>query len=474
MTKGLAFFVLLAGIVYLGFSWERIFNSHSDPAQIENPSSDSVQVQINETGFIPEEIEISKGTQVVFKNTGSRPHWPASNFHPTHTLYPEGGGCIGSKLDACRGLAPGETFAFTFNIPGTWPMHDHLSPGLTAIIKVTGEPASKNSKPNPFIQFFKNLFQKRDANAAFIPSEDFKNLSYSEQLAKIKEYSKIDGSKAWDYLKQTFFVNDQVIGNVHEFAHIIGNVIYKQQGLKGIAVCDNTFAFGCYHGVTEELLKEKGTAVITEVEKECLVIFPPEKSQNYTGCIHGMGHGLLSWFAYDIPKALKACDVLQNQYRNYCYDGVFMENAGEGTGTDRFSKDDPWQFCRGLDSQYQYNCARYQSEIFLSQFKTIDKIGEACGKGPTPIMIKICFESIGYFAAQRAQGQPDSIRQSCAMIANEPGENTCLIGAARETIFQAYANWQNVSSQLCSELAGSWQQECIKSNLDTARSYQRL
>ena len=47
-------------------------------------------------------------------------------MHPTHAIYPESGGCIGSKFDACKGLKEGESWSFTFNEKGTWNYHDHF------------------------------------------------------------------------------------------------------------------------------------------------------------------------------------------------------------------------------------------------------------------------------------------------------------------------------------------------------------
>ena len=73
---------------------------------------------------------------VTFINKDSVPHWPASGEHPTHQDYPEEGGCIGSKFDACSGLKTGETYSFTFNEKGTWNYHDHLNSGLGGVIIV--------------------------------------------------------------------------------------------------------------------------------------------------------------------------------------------------------------------------------------------------------------------------------------------------------------------------------------------------
>lgn len=93
-------------------------------------------VGISGSGFSPSSLMIKAGDTVVFQNNDSGLHWPASAVHPTHTAYPETGGCIGSKFDACTGLAQSETFTFTFNQKGTWNYHDHLNPSLTGTVVV--------------------------------------------------------------------------------------------------------------------------------------------------------------------------------------------------------------------------------------------------------------------------------------------------------------------------------------------------
>ena len=79
---------------------------------------------------------IKTGDTVKWINNDTAPHWPASAAHPTHTVYPELGGCIGSKFDACKGLANGEPFMFTFTHKGSWKYHDHLNPSLWGTIVV--------------------------------------------------------------------------------------------------------------------------------------------------------------------------------------------------------------------------------------------------------------------------------------------------------------------------------------------------
>lgn len=96
-------------------------------------------IEIKADGFYPSTLTIEQGETVQFINKDTKPHWPASAVHPTHTEYPETGGCIGSKFDACAELKRNETFNFTFNKIGEWKYHDHLNPGVTGTVVVVGD-----------------------------------------------------------------------------------------------------------------------------------------------------------------------------------------------------------------------------------------------------------------------------------------------------------------------------------------------
>jgi hypothetical protein len=49
-------------------------------------------------------------------------------------------------------------------------------------------------------------------------------------------------------------------------------------------------------------------------------------------CVHGMGHGLLMYYAHDLPRGLQGCDLLDDGWdRESCYGGAFMENIVNAT-----------------------------------------------------------------------------------------------------------------------------------------------
>ena len=85
-------------------------------------------IHMSEDGFSPSTLNIKQGQTVKFINDGKEDHWPASNIHPTHLIYPE--------FDPKRPISPKESWSFTFNKIGIWRMHDHLYPEFTGTITV--------------------------------------------------------------------------------------------------------------------------------------------------------------------------------------------------------------------------------------------------------------------------------------------------------------------------------------------------
>ena len=78
--------------------------------------------------FDPQNIKIKKCTKVVFENVGTKEHWPASDLHPTHSIYPE--------FDPQRPVEPGDSWTFVFGKVGNWRYHDHLFPATRGTVTV--------------------------------------------------------------------------------------------------------------------------------------------------------------------------------------------------------------------------------------------------------------------------------------------------------------------------------------------------
>ena len=132
---GLVAIVIISGCAQSGE--QQTSPTTTTTSTITQPTATAeITVEITSSGFSPKILTINAGDTVVFANKDANAHWPASAFHPTHAVYPESGGCIGSKFDSCKGLNEGEMFSFRFDNKGTWRYHDHLDPSLTGTIIV--------------------------------------------------------------------------------------------------------------------------------------------------------------------------------------------------------------------------------------------------------------------------------------------------------------------------------------------------
>jgi len=96
----------------------------------------SVVVKFTKNGYEPREIKVQKGGSVTWVNESGGVMWPASAVHPTHDVYPQKGGCLGSTFDACKRVENGEKYEFRFDHLGTWRYHDHVNPSLTGSVTV--------------------------------------------------------------------------------------------------------------------------------------------------------------------------------------------------------------------------------------------------------------------------------------------------------------------------------------------------
>lgn len=113
-------------------------------AQEDNFQGNTQYIDITSTGLAAARYEIFKGDRVVWRNKDTNPHWIASNLHPGHALYPESGGCKGSKFDSCGPIKPGESWSFIFTKEGTWGYHDdyNLKNAGEIVVKVKQNLAS--------------------------------------------------------------------------------------------------------------------------------------------------------------------------------------------------------------------------------------------------------------------------------------------------------------------------------------------
>jgi plastocyanin len=435
-----------------------------------------VTVRMGETGFRPNSVEIHEGEAVVFENTGREPHWPASAIHPAHQVYPE--------FDPRRPILAGERWAFRFERPGTFPFHDHLNPEAQGAVVVTARPvpalvrwserlavgvlsAPGTAYDRLLVAVSRLYYRLRPERQAEVVAhldvrriaQNDDDLQYwlavlgpAEVMAALLERS---GGGAVFYC--------------HQEAHQIGRVAYRLQGASafqaGSASCDS----GYYHGVLEGLLHDRGTENLpAEVDRLC----------HETGalfvhyqCVHGVGHGVMAYQGYDLPRALDTCRRLtEGRDQGWCAGGVFMENivAGQGAGALRghrtaWLSQDPHFPCNAIDPTRDFllECYHIQTSWMLTVLRDdFAAVARECLRAPERMRV-VCFNSYGRDASGRTLRDPGRTAALCAAVPSEGDYRDWCIRGAIDAIVNFWGDAVgNQPAALCRQVAEASKARC--------------
>jgi len=366
-------------------------------------------IVLDDKGFSKDTVTIHQGDTVVWKIAGAKLHWPASNFHPTHTFYPESGGCLGSKLDACRGLRPGETYSFVFDKVGNWGMHDHNASGFTMMVKVEKKQGS-SLITHPETQLKVIPFEKPTSSPQSQAEEDYqhckskKGKGISDQhecYGRLMEESayRFGQEYAFEVMHELQKKDSGTIG-CHFISHGVGWGMYKhdpehwQQTMNNLST---ECSYGALHGLLEYYISGLPDGKLTKEIAQA--ICPPHNALG--GCGHPLGHILLVEEKGDVDRALDFCDVLGDN-KGSCYHGVFMEHhlalnlILHGFGdpkrknwSDFLEKDA--EFCKKYSEEKLNACwGRLAHSIYYRYDQDVRKIYDYCNRAPNKQAARVC------------------------------------------------------------------------------------
>lgn len=281
-----------------------------------------------------------------------------------------------------------------------------------------------------------------------------KSDSFLSDNVKISELVS-DENKLLSFLKQNSvkYAMEKLIAesgsgsafDCHQAAHTIGRVGYKAEGSKIFQSCDYSCHSGCYHGAMESFLQDKGTSDLASEIKSICDNF--DISFGTFQCLHGIGHGLLAYFDYDLPAAIKECKKLKDNFSvNSCFGGLFMENilTGQGFGvkeksdhnTKWVNKTDSHYPCNAIDQNFdvQFQCYQMQTSWMLTILNyDFDEVAKECLRAPKEL-ISVCFKSYGRDASGNSLRDPVKIKELCDKILRGDYRNQCAIGAVNVII----------------------------------------
>lgn len=430
-----------------------------------------------EDGFEPSEITVDENSTVLFMNKDKVDRWPASNIHPTHDIYPE--------FDPQKPIPPGSAWAFKPKKEGVWKYHDHLQPHKRGTIIVTSEEGSQSQTPtlltkikNYFFNFyekFKASFKKLNVNSQ-VSSDEFKKFDAEEQFKSLENIFEFKGPQyTWGFFKTTFKGEAGSSGNIHDLAHLLGSLMYEKGGFEAITTCSTEYAFGCYHGFLDKAF-EKNLDNLGLAEEACERL-GPVNSGPVASCIHGIGHGVASFYnTNNIKSSLASCNLLRSG-ANFCHDGVFMEFA-RGASSDFYPESDRLSPCSTLreefEDKYSFACGRNQPEVLMQRFNySFEEVVDICLSSDDVEFKTACFDSLGFKLASTSNSA-DGIIAGCAKISDAELMARCAQSAAGELIFQEVPGWQQKAPTVCNSLQMPYYASCHQHLQRLIQDYHRV
>lgn len=301
-------------------------------------------IVIRDDGFHPRTLTIRAGETVTFRSERGKYFWPASDFHPSHMLFP--------AFDAKKAIDPKGSWSFRFDMPGVYPFHDHLAAYYFGVIRVadaSGKVTDNCMEHGGQLQCWQNevftVLAKDGLNAAF------------------------------ELIDRLYADNDSFSSMCHTITHNIGHASYQLyvEDPKAILspkamVCGGGF----YHGFMEAFLSatadpKKAATVCEDIGKAIGKQVPDARLQ----CYHGIGHGALETMIAStgdfgslvgtVNSALAICEEasigVDERYR--CVSGLYngISNAYvEGQYGLSASSSDPLALCAVQKDEYKESC----------------------------------------------------------------------------------------------------------------------
>lgn len=313
----------------------------------------STTIVLKDDGFHPRILTVREGQTVTFKSERKKFYWPASDFHPTHTIFP--------AFDSKEPVSPDASWSFTFEKPGVYKYHDHLAAYYFGIIRVTDR---NGTVPE-------NCMEQGGEFECW----------QNEIFFALAEHG-VDA--AYDTVSKLFNETPGFAESCHGITHNIGlasyqfyrsnpDFIYSPKAI----VC----AAGFYHGFMEGYLGSSGD--ITDSARLCDEIgrrLGEESPDARLQCYHGVGHGAVETTIADsgsfgtrdefVAKAIvlceKATEGVLERYRcvSGIYNGIanFYINGAYGLSA---KSENPLLMCAAQKDEYKEACYGNMNSVVL-------------------------------------------------------------------------------------------------------------
>lgn len=259
----------------------------------------------------------------------------------------------------------------------------------------------------------------------------------------------------------------------HQFMHIIGGLLYQKKGLPGIAVCDDSEVYGCYHGFIEQAVIKEGIGALKNLKKIC----PHRGAWERDVCdLHGVGHGVLALVGrQNIDKAISLCAEIHARYGlpkekvRGCFSGLFMEyhfleSVGSGTAHLKpfVSASEAWlqKPCDSVPEDFRPHCY-YEQPYWWKKGLTMGypDIGVLCNYQKADKEKNACFFGLGFVLWLENDRSAAHTKDICDTMVGMEVRERCLSGAA--WFYFNVPHLETWGIALCDMLSGTRKQQCL-------------
>lgn len=227
----------------------------------------------------------------------------------------------------------------------------------------------------------------------------------------------------------------------HRNAHHIGEFLLgfaNGNVSKAISYADRGCGGALYHGIVENyfvtqvvLNDEKPESI--KISNICDGLGINPFSQLRLECIHGIGHGLLKVYNYDIFSATDRCNVYENILeQTACYKGAFMANTVEFVVNEggTFDMNDIFYPCTQVNEEKAPSCYQFQP-VYLLKIKKYsnEDVFDECDKINPEKFVKYCYYGMGIQISRDYINDHETFANECKK-GTENYWNYCIAGAA--------------------------------------------
>ena len=335
-------------------------------------------------------------------------------------------------------------------------------------------------------------------------SKDTENLSFDELKNYFSNLSKEKGAKeAFEVLKEARVSPNT---DMHLLGHVVGDILYEQQGAEGIKICTQDFRNACSHSIVVGLFTDKGEDALALIQEACKKA--PGGLGAYIMCYHGLGHGILAYTGFDFTKTIDLCKKTAtslNGSTEYpeCVSGAVMEIISGGGHSrelwaikrpEYLKKDNPFYICSPpfMPEEARGRCYDYITPFLWEALgadidnptqEDFQKSFKLCNQVTQENYRNICFGGFGKEFVVLAQSRDirridqmnnDQFRKIvdwCSLAQDNQGISACL-SSALNSLYWGGENDRSIAIRFCKIMNNQNSQTlCFSSLIGQVRYY---